>query len=124
MSDLMLERGVFVTGFGFPVVPKGEARVRCQVSAAHTRDDLDAVVAAFLAEHTGSSEPGILAGLKSALRKRFAAGYSRHQSTVSVLAGAMKEARLGLYPAQIEPHRVSCTLGYWCASVSAAACSA
>ncbi|MBL0937416.1 MAG: glycine C-acetyltransferase [Gemmatimonadaceae bacterium] len=47
MSDLMLERGVFVTGFGFPVVPKGEARVRCQVSAAHTRDDLDAVVAAF-----------------------------------------------------------------------------
>ena len=47
MSDLLLERGVFVTGFGFPVVPKGEARVRCQVSAAHTRDDLDAVVAAF-----------------------------------------------------------------------------
>ncbi|MFO0092929.1 MAG: glycine C-acetyltransferase, partial [Gemmatimonadaceae bacterium] len=42
MSDLLLERGVFVTGFGFPVVPKGEARVRCQVSAAHTKDDLDA----------------------------------------------------------------------------------
>jgi len=36
-----------VTGFGFPVVPKGEARVRCQVSAAHTRTDLDAVVEAF-----------------------------------------------------------------------------
>lgn len=47
MSDLLLERGVFVTGFGFPVVPKGEARVRCQVSAAHTKDDLDAVVEAF-----------------------------------------------------------------------------
>ena len=47
MSDLLLERGVFVTGFGFPVVPQGQARVRCQVSAAHTRDDLDAVVAAF-----------------------------------------------------------------------------
>ena len=47
MSDLLLERGVFVTGFGFPVVPKGEARVRCQVSAAHTREDLDAVVEAF-----------------------------------------------------------------------------
>ena len=47
MSDLMLERGVFVTGFGFPVVPQGQARVRCQVSAAHTKDDLDAVVAAF-----------------------------------------------------------------------------
>jgi glycine C-acetyltransferase len=38
---------VFVTGFGFPVGPKGEARVRCQVSAAHSRDDLDAVIAAF-----------------------------------------------------------------------------
>jgi glycine C-acetyltransferase len=47
MSDLLLDRGVFVTGFGFPVVPKGEARLRCQISAAHTRDDLDAVVAAF-----------------------------------------------------------------------------
>lgn len=56
MSDLLLERGVFVTGFGFPVVPKGEARVRCQVSAAHTRDDLDAVVAAF-------KEAGKVAGL-------------------------------------------------------------
>jgi glycine C-acetyltransferase len=47
MSDLLLERGVFVTGFGFPVVPQGQARVRCQVSAAHTTDDLDAVVSAF-----------------------------------------------------------------------------
>jgi glycine C-acetyltransferase len=47
MSDLMLAEGVFVTGFGFPVVPHGTARVRCQVSAAHTRDDLDFAVAAF-----------------------------------------------------------------------------
>ena len=43
----MLAEGVFVTGFGFPVVPKGEARVRCQVSAAHTRADLDRVVETF-----------------------------------------------------------------------------
>ena len=49
MSEMLLERGVFVTGFGFPVVPKGEARVRCQVSAAHTRDDLDAALDAFKA---------------------------------------------------------------------------
>jgi glycine C-acetyltransferase len=47
MSELLLEQGVFVTGFGFPVVPKGEARVRCQVSADHTRDDLEEVVRAF-----------------------------------------------------------------------------
>ena len=46
-SELMLEEGVFVTGFGFPVVPQGQARVRCQISAAHTRDDLDFAVEAF-----------------------------------------------------------------------------
>ena len=48
MSELLLDEGVFVTGFGFPVVPQGEARVRCQISAAHTRDDLDEAIAAFV----------------------------------------------------------------------------
>ncbi len=47
MSDLLLAEGVFVTGFGYPVVPQGEARVRCQISAAHTREDLDEALAAF-----------------------------------------------------------------------------
>ena len=47
MSDMLLDEGVFVTGFGFPVVPQGTARVRCQVSAAHTRADLDEALAAF-----------------------------------------------------------------------------
>jgi glycine C-acetyltransferase len=47
MSDMLLSEGVFVTGFGFPVVPQGQARVRCQISAAHTRDDLDEALAAF-----------------------------------------------------------------------------
>jgi glycine C-acetyltransferase len=47
MSDLLLGEGVFVTGFGFPVVPQGQARVRCQISAAHSRDDLDQALAAF-----------------------------------------------------------------------------
>jgi glycine C-acetyltransferase len=47
MSDMLLDEGVFVTGFGFPVVPQGQARVRCQISAAHTRDDLDEAVRAF-----------------------------------------------------------------------------
>jgi glycine C-acetyltransferase len=46
-SEMMLEEGVFVTGFGYPVVPQGEARVRCQISAAHSRDDLDFALAAF-----------------------------------------------------------------------------
>ena len=47
MSEMLLDAGVFVTGFGYPVVPKGEARVRCQISAAHTRDDLDQALEAF-----------------------------------------------------------------------------
>lgn len=47
MSDMLLDEGIFVTGFGFPVVPQGQARVRCQVSAAHSRADLDAAIAAF-----------------------------------------------------------------------------
>jgi glycine C-acetyltransferase len=47
MSRRLLEEGVFVTGFGFPVVPQGTARVRCQVSAAHSREDLDYAVRAF-----------------------------------------------------------------------------
>ena len=47
MSDMMLDEGIFVTGFGFPVVPQGQARVRCQLSAAHTRSDLDQAVEAF-----------------------------------------------------------------------------
>jgi glycine C-acetyltransferase len=47
MSELLLDEGVFVTGFGYPVVPQGEARVRCQISAAHTREDLDEALDAF-----------------------------------------------------------------------------
>jgi glycine C-acetyltransferase len=47
LSNMLLDEGVFVTGFGFPVVPQGQARVRCQISAAHSRDDLDVAVRAF-----------------------------------------------------------------------------
>ena len=47
MSDALLDEGVFVTGFGFPVVPQGQARVRCQISAAHSREDLQFAVEAF-----------------------------------------------------------------------------
>ena len=47
MSDMLLDEGVFVTGFGFPVVPQGTARVRCQISAGHSRGDLDEAVRVF-----------------------------------------------------------------------------
>src|SRR6266705_3467743 len=47
MADLLLRKGIYVIGFSYPVVPVGKARIRTQVSAAHTRDDLAAAVAAF-----------------------------------------------------------------------------
>jgi glycine C-acetyltransferase len=47
MSEMLLNEGIFVTGFGFPVVPRGTARLRCQISAAHTTADLDYAVDAI-----------------------------------------------------------------------------
>jgi glycine C-acetyltransferase len=47
LSEALLDEGVFVTGFGFPVVPQGQARVRCQISATHTRSHLEAALRAF-----------------------------------------------------------------------------
>jgi glycine C-acetyltransferase len=43
----MLEKGVYVIGFSYPVVPKGKARIRVQLSAAHTEAQIDRAVAAF-----------------------------------------------------------------------------
>lgn len=48
MAGIMLEKGVYVVGFSFPVVPQGKARIRTQVSAAHSRDDLERAVQAFI----------------------------------------------------------------------------
>ncbi|HET9411019.1 MAG TPA: aminotransferase class I/II-fold pyridoxal phosphate-dependent enzyme, partial [Candidatus Dormibacteraeota bacterium] len=48
MAEVMLEKGVYVIGFSFPVVPQGKARIRCQVSAAHSEDDLERAVRAFV----------------------------------------------------------------------------
>jgi glycine C-acetyltransferase len=47
MADLLLAEGVYVIGFSYPVVPKGKARIRTQMSAAHTADEIDRAVAAF-----------------------------------------------------------------------------
>ena len=47
MAAKMLERGIYVIGFSFPVVPKGQARIRTQMSAAHSSTDIDRAVAAF-----------------------------------------------------------------------------
>ncbi len=49
MAALMLERGVYVIGFSYPVVPKGKARIRTQISAAHSKDDLEFAIEQFIA---------------------------------------------------------------------------
>jgi glycine C-acetyltransferase len=56
LADAMLERGVYVIGFSYPVVPKGKARIRVQVSAAHTQEDLEFAMEAF---HAARLELGI-----------------------------------------------------------------
>jgi glycine C-acetyltransferase len=47
VADAMLEEGIYVIGFSYPVVPKGQARIRVQISAAHELEHLDRAVAAF-----------------------------------------------------------------------------
>jgi len=48
MADLLLKEGIYVIGFAYPVVPRGKARIRVQLSAAHTRDHLDRAVGKFI----------------------------------------------------------------------------
>ena len=47
MASRLLREGIYVIGFSYPVVPRGQARIRVQVSAAHTREELEKAVAAF-----------------------------------------------------------------------------
>jgi glycine C-acetyltransferase len=49
MADMLLEQGIYVIGFFYPVVPKGKARIRVQLSAAHDKEHLDKAIAAFIA---------------------------------------------------------------------------
>jgi len=48
MAERLLELGVYVIGFSYPVVPHGQARIRVQLSAAHTQEDVDTAVDAFI----------------------------------------------------------------------------
>ena len=48
LCDELLKRGVYVIAFSYPVVPQGKARIRTQMSAAHTPDDIDRAIAAFV----------------------------------------------------------------------------
>jgi glycine C-acetyltransferase len=58
MADRLLELGLYVIGFSFPVVPRGAARIRTQMSAAHSRADLERAIAAFT---TAGRELGLIA---------------------------------------------------------------
>jgi len=49
MAQRLLDQGIYVIGFAFPVVPKGQARIRVQLSAAHSEADVDRAIAAFAA---------------------------------------------------------------------------
>jgi glycine C-acetyltransferase len=49
MADLLLAQGIYVIGFSYPVVPHGKARIRTQMSAAHSTDDVNRAVEAFIA---------------------------------------------------------------------------
>jgi glycine C-acetyltransferase len=59
MADALLAEGIYVIGFSYPVVPKGQARIRVQISAAHEREHLERAVAAFV--KVGRAH-GVLAG--------------------------------------------------------------
>lgn len=47
MADELLKRGIYVIGFFYPVVPKGKARIRVQLSAAHSKEQIDKAIEAF-----------------------------------------------------------------------------
>jgi len=59
MAAELLREGIYVIGFSYPVVPKGEARIRVQLTAAHTREQLEHAVVAF---HRVGRELGLLRG--------------------------------------------------------------
>ncbi|MEV7377568.1 glycine C-acetyltransferase [Streptomyces lydicus] len=62
MAELLLERGVYVIGFSYPVVPQGQARIRVQLSAAHSTEDVNRAVDAFVAARTAmAAEAGAAA---------------------------------------------------------------
>jgi len=55
MAKAMLDEGIYVIAFSYPVVPQGTARIRVQISAAHEKEDVDRLVAAFVKTSTTSA---------------------------------------------------------------------
>jgi glycine C-acetyltransferase len=59
MADLLLDQGVYVIGFSYPVVPHGKARIRVQLSAAHSTADVNRAVDAFIAARAQLTSPAV-----------------------------------------------------------------
>ena len=57
IAEQMLEHGVYVIAFSYPVVPQGKARIRVQLSAAHSTEDVETCVAAFVAARASLGRP-------------------------------------------------------------------
>ncbi len=70
MADALLDEGVYVIGFSYPVVPKGKARIRTQMSAAHTADDIDRAVAAFAQGRPRAGRDSLIHGHREDERTR------------------------------------------------------
>ena len=112
MSDKLLKAGVFVTGFGFPVVPEGTARIRVQISAALTKDEMDRALRAF--ESVGR-ETGLL---ESAVRYLTFRDRDRAQAERDDIAAErlgvlnpacarLRDGSLRLYPRMVAPGNIS-----------------
>ena len=71
MADRMLELGVYVIGFSYPVVPMGKARIRVQVSAAHSREDLEFAIERFQQARQGTALERLAPGMQHAGRALF-----------------------------------------------------
>lgn len=86
-----------------PVLPKEIGELLDDSSSAEDAAS-DAEVQTFLAEHQGDERPHVIHGWRAAWNKHMKAGHARHPSMVSVLTGAMKEARAGFFPASAAEH--------------------
>jgi hypothetical protein len=101
MADLLLAKGVYVIGFSYPVVPAGQARIRTQLSAAHTRADLEFAADAFAAARAELLSHNDLAFIApaTAARPRCPVVWSTLVTSVSVkprLAGRQPSSRGGV----------------------------
>ena len=104
ISDKLLKTGVFVTGFGYPVVPEGTARIRVQISAALTKDEMDRALAAF--EQVGRETRLALKFTRSGIVLKPSATLGR-MGTLNPACARLRDNALELYPRMVAPGNIS-----------------